>query len=128
MELSVKNTATTGKGFALVNAGGTNSGLFVYASVAKDTSMTPEITMTVPNGKITEVKLYMSGMSLNSLDIDFNGELIESENEGSLYSWTWSSKEGIESLSMSWENNFSSRYIHKIELSYSHDLGGKQEC
>ncbi|MDE6290605.1 MAG: Ig-like domain-containing protein [Muribaculaceae bacterium] len=29
---------------------------------------------------------------------------------------------------MEWANNFSSRYIHKIELSYSPDLGGKQEC
>lgn len=128
VELSVKNTATTGMGFALVNTGGTNSGILVYASMAKDTSMTPEITMTVPNGKITEAKLYMSGVSLNTLDIDFNGEKIESTNEGGLYSWTWSSKEGTETLSMSWENNFSSRYIHKIELSYSPDLGGKQEC
>lgn len=55
-EVSVKNTATTGMGFALVNTGGTNSGILVYASMAKDTSMTPEITMTVPNGKITEAK------------------------------------------------------------------------
>ncbi|MDE5996668.1 MAG: Ig-like domain-containing protein [Muribaculaceae bacterium] len=29
---------------------------------------------------------------------------------------------------MEWVNNFSSRYIHKIELSYTPDLGGKQEC
>lgn len=129
IELSVSNAAETGLGFALVNAGGTNAGILVYASMKSDTSMTPEITMTVPNGKITEAKLYMSGMSLNTLDIDFNGASIESQNEGSQYSWTWTANnEGVETLTMGWVNNFSSRYIHKIELTYSPDLGGKQEC
>ena len=128
VQLSVKNTAATGKGFALVNAGGTNAGILVYASMASNTSMSPEITLSVPNGKITGAKLYMSGMSLITLDIDFNGKLVEPQNEGALYSWTWTDAEGVESLSMGWVNNFSSRYIHRIELSYSPDLGGKQEC
>lgn len=128
VELSVRNAAQTGKGFALVNAGGTNSGILVYASISSSTSMTPQISMTVPNGKITGAKLYMSGQSLLTLDVDFNGALIESQNEGALYSWTWTAQEGTESLTMGWVNNFSSRYIHKIELTYSPDLGGKQEC
>lgn len=128
VQLSVKNTAATGKGFALVNAGGTNAGILVYSSMASNTSMTPEITLSVPNGKITAAKLYMSGLSLLTLDIDFNGALIESQNEGSLYSWTWTDKDGSETLTVDWVNNFNSRYIHKIELTYSPDLGGKQEC
>lgn len=128
VEFSIRNTVQTGKGFALVNAGGSNAGILIYASISSTTSMSPQISLTVPNGKITEAKLYMSGTGLITLDVDFNGAAIESQNEGALYSWTWSDKEGTETLSMGWVNNYSSRYIHKIELTYSPDLGGKQEC
>ncbi|MDE5871290.1 MAG: Ig-like domain-containing protein [Muribaculaceae bacterium] len=89
--------------------------------------MTPQITLTIPNGKITGAKLYLSGTALISLDIDFNGVAKESVFENGIYSWSWSDKDGSESLSIQWVNNFSSRFIHKIELTYTPDLGGKLE-
>ncbi|MDE6512300.1 MAG: hypothetical protein K2L00_09465, partial [Muribaculaceae bacterium] len=114
IELSVKNTATTGMGFALVNAGGSNAGLLVYASMNTNTSMSPQISMTVPNGKINAAKVYMSGTALLNLSLYFNGKELSSEKVGDLYAWEWSDKTGTETLNVEWVNNFCTRFIHKI--------------
>ena len=127
IDCSITNTAETGSGFALVDAGGTNSGVYVYSGMKAETFMDPEITLTVPNGKITGAKLYLTGVSLLTLEIDFNGKMIESEKQGDLFCWSWNDAEGPETLTMKWQNKFSARYIHSIELTYTPDLGGKLE-
>ncbi|MDE7350447.1 MAG: Ig-like domain-containing protein [Muribaculaceae bacterium] len=90
--------------------------------------MTPEISVTVPGGKVTAVKLSMSGLALVGLEIPFNGEAVESENENSLYTWSWKNAEGVENVTCTWTNNYYLRYIHSIKVEYTPDLGGKQEC
>lgn len=126
IDLSVKKTSEKGLGFALINAGGTDAGLCVYSSFL--VAQTPEISVSVPGGKITSVKLTMSGTGLTSLDIPFNGKEIESVNENNLSSWTWSDAEGEECVTCSWNNNYYQRYIHSIDVVYTPDLGGKQAC
>ncbi|MDE7345533.1 MAG: Ig-like domain-containing protein [Muribaculaceae bacterium] len=126
VELSATNSSENSLGYALINAGGSNAGLCVYSSITK--RMTPEISLTVPKGKITYVKLVMSGQSLATLDIPFNGKEISGENDGALWSWEWSDQEGSENVTFSWTNNYYQRFIHSIDVEYTPDLGGKQEC
>lgn len=127
VSFSIEKTSTTGYGFALVNAGGANAGLCVYSSFTSATQ--PSASLTVPNGKITKVRLYLSGSALTTLAIDFNGEESESTGtDGSLYYWDWSNTEGVETLNFKWDNKWYARYIHSIEVTYTEDLGGKQEC
>ncbi|MDE5555669.1 MAG: Ig-like domain-containing protein, partial [Muribaculaceae bacterium] len=128
MDFSIKKISETGNGFALVNAGGTNAGILVYSAFQAATSITPVVSLTVPNGKITAAKVYMSGSALNALSLIFNEKEIDSESEGSLYYWAWSDSEGVETLNFQWDNKFYNRFIHSIELTYTEDLGGKQEC
>lgn len=132
IDFAISKTSDTGKGFALVNAGGNNAGIYIYSSYASTTIMKPRIRLSVPSGKITAIKLYMTGSGNNAaliaLSMFFNEEEIDSEKEGTMYCWTWSSSEGAETVFLDWENKFYSRYIHSIELTYTEDLGGKQEC
>ncbi|MDE7408428.1 MAG: Ig-like domain-containing protein [Muribaculaceae bacterium] len=74
------------------------------------------------------VKLTMSGSALSSLDIPFNGKGIESVNENSLFTWTWSDTEGTENVICTWNNTYYQRYIHSIDVVYIPDLGGKEAC
>lgn len=126
IELTLSKISETGLGFALINAGGTNAGLCVYPGMVS--SMTPEITLKVPNGKITSVTLIMSGSALNTLDIPFNGTIIEPELENGLASWNWEDKDGAETVTCTWANNYYARYIHSLTVEYTPDLGGKKEC
>lgn len=126
IELSMKKISEKGFGFALINAGGNNAGLCVYSSFY--VHMTPEITLTVPNGKITSVTLTMSGTGLTSVDIPFNGTEVEGTVENSMVAWTWKDNAGVETVSCTWDNNYYARYIHSIKVVYTPDLGGKQEC
>lgn len=113
----------TGKGFALVNDGGTNAGLLISTYVAT------KISMTVPGGNIKSVKLIMSGYALNTLDIDINGKSVFSENTKNQYSWTWTAdEERPETIEMTWPMTYVARYIRSIEIEYTEDLGGKSEC
>lgn len=133
IDFSLTNTAETGKGFALVNAGGTNAGIFIYSGMASATYISPKISLTVPNGKISGVKFYMSGSQNNaaliSLDVFFNEAEVSSEREGNLFCWNWNAaSDGPETVTIEFENKFYIRYIHSIQLTYSEDLGGKQEC
>ncbi len=126
VDLSIKNISDKGIGFALINAGGMNAGLCVFSSLS--VPMTPEISLTVPGGKITSVVLNMSGSGLTSLDIPFNGKELECSYENSLGTWTWSDTEGAETVTCSWVNSYYARYIHSIKVVYTPDLGGKQAC
>ncbi len=126
IELSIKKTSENGFGFALINAGGLNAGLCVFSSFT--VPMTPEITLTVPNGNISSVTLTMSGLGLTTLDIPFNGVEIEGDIENGVTSWKWSDRDGSEKVSFTWSNTFYPRYIHSISVVYTPDLGGKQEC
>lgn len=132
IDVSIKNAAETGKGFALVNAGGTDAGILVYSGIANDSYMDPVVTLTVPGGKITSAKLYLSGSQkgagLISLRVFFNDEEMDGERDGSLFHWVWNNEEGAETLAIKWENRYYTRYIHSIEVTYTEDLGGKQEC
>lgn len=128
IDFSIKKVSETGYGFALINAGGNNAGLCVYSGLKSETSITPQITLTVPNGKISAVKFYMSAaVALHALSLDFNGKEVDSEKEGSLYYWAWSDAEGTETVTIEWNNTYYARYIHYIEVTYTRDLGGKQE-
>ncbi|MDE5808086.1 MAG: hypothetical protein K2H76_08200, partial [Muribaculaceae bacterium] len=122
VDFRLEVTDGTGKGYALVNAGGTNAGIYVSSSVGS------QVTITVPNGHVTGAKLLMSGYALSTLDVTFNGKEIEGNSEGSLYSWIWGDAEGGENLTLSWPSTFMARYIHSIEVTYTADLGGKEEC
>lgn len=132
IDFSITKISETGKGFALVNAGGNNAGIYIYAGMFATSGITPKVTLTVPNGKITAAKLYMSGESNNAgcsaLDVNFNGTEVSSVNDGSLYFWAWSDSKGVETVSIEWTNNYFSRYIHSIGLTYTEDLHGKKEC
>ncbi|MDE6368120.1 MAG: Ig-like domain-containing protein [Muribaculaceae bacterium] len=70
----------------------------------------------------------MSGTALNALSLYFNNKEVESENDGALYYWSWNDDEGVETLNFQWNNRYYNRFIHSIELTYSVDLGGKNEC
>lgn len=131
IDFSLSKTSETGYGFALVNAGGANAGLLVYSAFSSATAITPEFSLTVPNGKITAAKVYISAPSnagLNALDLIFNNTEIQSTKVGSLYCWEWEDSEGSEQLTFGWENRMFERYVHSIEISYSPDLQGKEEC
>lgn len=126
IDFTITKQNDEGRGFALVNAGGVDAGIYVYAKFPGEYySISPDITLKVPNGKITGAKLYLSGSGLLSLGINFNGKDIDSDMEGALYYWEWSDPTGSETLSIKWENSFVSRFIHSIEVSYVEDLGGK---
>lgn len=126
VDLKITDASENGLGFALINAGGTNAGLCIYSSFTK--AMTPEISLTVPGGKITKVTLTMSGTGLTTLDLPFNGKTVEPEYETSLFTWTWNDDEGAENVTCSWNNTYYQRYIHSIDVTYTPDLGGKEAC
>lgn len=113
-------------GFALINAGGSNAGLCIFSGFYK--TVTPEISITVPGGKITEVSINMSGSGLTTLDIMINDATIECSGENPIFTWKWDDAEGSEKVTCSWQNTNYARYIHSIEVIYTPDLGGKQEC
>lgn len=133
INFSLTNTAETGKGFALVNAGGTNAGIFIYSGMAAATYISPKVTLTVPGGKISGVKFYMSGSQNNAaltpLDVVFNGIEVEGERQDDIFCWNWTAEEEApETVAIEFENKFYTRYIHAIQVTYTEDLGGKQEC
>lgn len=138
IDFSIKSTTETEGGFALVNIGYPKSGLVCYASLAKATWLNPQITLTVPGGNITAVKLVMSGDAMSSLDVSFNGYVPEAMSEGAAWSYTWDANaevdeptttaEGdVETMLIAFTNSWYQRYIHYIEVTYTEDLGGKQE-
>ncbi len=128
IEFSIKNTDPACKGFALVNSGGTNAGLFISSVFFSESTQFPEVSLSVPDGKITGVKLYMSGDGLMSVKVPFNGQEISSQQEGKIFYWDWKPQEGIETVRFTVDNSFLERYIHSIEVSYTADLGGKEDC
>ncbi|MDE6681915.1 MAG: Ig-like domain-containing protein [Muribaculaceae bacterium] len=129
VEFSIKKESEEGYGFALVNAGGTNAGIMVYSTmVGEYDTILPEVTLSIPNGKIKGFKLVMTGDALGTLEIEVEGKKVESVSENNAYSWTWSDEEGLEKVTFDWENKFHTRYIHSIEITYTPDLGGKKEC
>ena len=90
--------------------------------------LSSEVTLTVPGGKISGIKLYMTGYAVHNLTISFNGREVDQESENTSYYWTWSDEEGTESVVFSFTNTYGCRYIKSIEVTYSEDLGGKEEC
>ncbi len=131
--LSVKNSAEevkTGTGLALINAGGTNAGLCAYSGTF-GSKVVPEVSITVPNGKITSMKALLSGSAISfATDITLNGTVVNMDNkEGSLFVLEWSDAAGLETVTFSWTNpGFYKQYIHSIEVTYTADLGDKEEC
>ncbi len=132
VDFKIENTATTGEGFALVNDGTDNSGILVYSAFAASTSISPQVTLTVPGGKITAVTLTMTGSlnnaALNALSIKFNDLSVDSKKDGNVYNWNWKNDGGTETVTFGWENKFYMRFIHSISVTYTEDLGGKKEC
>ena len=122
INFTLSKTNGTGKGYALVNAGGTNAGIYVSSGIDS------KIELTVPNGKITTARINMTGYAMAILDVSFNGVEVASVNDVAQYYWPWSDKDGTETLSIEWPSTFMARYIHSIEVTYTPDLGGKQEC
>lgn len=128
IDLSIKKTSESGYGYALVNAGGTNSGLCVYSYIAPETHINTKLSLTVPGGKIKAVKLYMSGYAAYNLALSFNDTEIEPERDNDLFYWLWSDEAGAETVSCSWGTKYGIQYIHSIEVIHTGDLGGKEEC
>lgn len=128
IDFSIRKLTDEGRGFALVNAGGTDAGLMVYAKFPSEDEWAcyPEISLSVPGGKIYDVKLTMSGPGLLSTDVKFNGVSTEAQQDGLLCFWNYEPETGVQSVKLKWDNTFFSRFIHSIELTYSEDLGGKQ--
>ncbi|MDE6009973.1 MAG: hypothetical protein K2F87_00805 [Muribaculaceae bacterium] len=127
VDFSIKKVSETGNGFALVNAGGANAGLLVQSAFSSATHVTPEISLTVPGGKISEVKLWMSGTALSSLAISFNGKFLDpGDPEGGIFPWVWQGLD--ETVTFTWDNTYYNRFIHSIEVTYTEDLHGKKEC
>ena len=124
IDFTIARDGDTGKGFALVNGGGNNAGIYIAGGLSSLTNT--KITLTVPNGTITAAKVWISGYAAISLDIKFNGKIIESLGEGPLFYWPWESKKGDETLTLEWEGTFEPRYLHSIEVTYTPDLGGKK--
>ncbi|MDE6548144.1 MAG: Ig-like domain-containing protein [Muribaculaceae bacterium] len=126
VDFSITRGSDAGKGFALVNGGGNNAGIYISGGFTSITDT--KITLSVPNGKITAAKVWLSGYAAITLDISFNGKLVESLGDGPIYYWPWSDNSGVETLTLEWVGTFDARYIHSIELSYTPDLGGKKAC
>lgn len=128
------STEEVNNGFALLNAGGTTEGLSMSNS-------TPVIKLTVPGGKISAIKIVMGGYSLNALDLDFDGTSVSAESEGtsSIYSWSWTAPADAEDEEVTvnipklgsyftFLEGSSHRCIRTITVTYTEDLGDKQEC
>lgn len=122
IDFSIKKTSGNGQGYALVNAGGTKKGIYISAYVDN------ELTMKVPGGHITGAKLYMTGYALAALDIEFNSKSVYGDMHNNQYIWSWSDVEGGETLTITWPFTYMARYIQTIELTYTENLGGKEEC
>lgn len=122
VEFKLEGTGT-GQGFALVNAGGNNAGIYIGMNTVTN------ITFTVPNGHITGAIISLSGYYVSTLGIEFNGTTQEpSSNDSSICVWEWSDAAGGDVLTISWPSYAAARYIHSIILTYTPDLGGKEAC
>lgn len=126
VDFSITRAKDSGKGFALVNGGGTNAGIYIAGDITSVTDT--KITLTVPNGKITEAKVLISGYAAITLEVMFNSKGQDSLGDGPIYYWTWKDNAGSETLTIEWEGSFGARYLHSIELTYTPDLGGKKAC
>ncbi len=122
IDFTISKANGTGSGFALINAGGDNAGIYVSSKIGTT------IELTVPRGSITFAKIKMTGYALNALDLAFNGKDVSSTMDGAKYNWEWSDKTGAETLIIEWPSTYMARYIHSIELTYTADLNGKKEC
>lgn len=130
IDLTLTMTNEGGKGFALTNFGDNNSGILVYSSFKPSLQYTlPKLVLSVPNGEIKYVKIGLSGIALNQMDVNFNGVAVEESTfEGGVNYWTWTTPDKDSSVEIDWNNTYYSRYIHSIELNYTKDLKGKKEC
>lgn len=129
LEFSLTTDADAQYGFALVNAGASKNGLCVYSGFSAASFTQPYIKLTSPNGTITAVRLGMTGTAMASLDVNFNGVAVSCADELGVsqeYIWDWKDKDGVETVSIDWENNYYSRYIQYIEVTYTPDLSGKE--
>ena len=124
IDFSITRGSDTGKGFALVNGGGNSAGIYISGEMTSITDT--KVTLTVPNGKITGTKVWISGYGAITLDILINGKEQESQGDGPIYCWVWNNSAGSETVTLEWDGSFGARYLHAIELTYTPDLGGKK--
>lgn len=125
--LLTNDEESTGNGFSLVYAISEkdpgNAGIMVASYTGVN------ISLTVPGGNITGAKLWLSGYTMNTLEVDFNGTMIEDPgNDDALWTWQWADPEAGETLVIKWPKTYLNRFIHAIEITYNRDLGGKKEC
>ena len=125
---------STGNGFALFQNTTTKVGQLtkplengIYAS----SNINTRISVSLPGGTISAVKLNMYGNALSSLEIPFNGNVVAGEFiQANYYSWSWVAKEGegSETVTMEWVKTAYNRFIHSIEITYTPALGDKNPC
>ncbi|MDE6682528.1 MAG: Ig-like domain-containing protein, partial [Muribaculaceae bacterium] len=124
------NTLDNGCGFALVKAANpAYAGIFSYYWPVNPKSQTdPEITLSTSNGTINKVTILVAGKG-QSTSMTMDGKEVEGESTSTsgVNSWTWSAEEGLPSLVITWTGT-SSYYIHSVEVNYTPDLGGKEDC
>lgn len=124
-------------GFALVHCTGTSganpsyNGLTWLGGYGATTQTHPEITFSVPNGKIDKIVVYVAGSTLSTTSTtasySFNGTTLECtkvDNIGTaaqLVTFTYTPSEPAASIMMAAaeDNLFYSRTIQKVELSYT---------
>ncbi len=128
IEFSCTDSNEEGQGFALVNAGGDNQGLYISGAFNSAIRTAPVIKLKVPGGKINGAKLVMTGYIFLSSEVSFNGTILNPEMVGTTEKGiTWTDPEGIEELTITMDGTWDARYIHTLTLTYTPDLGGKKE-
>ncbi len=130
--VSVKATATKDDAFALAkyNNNAAYDGLFVKAYAV------PTFTITIPNGGvITSVKFTIGRQSLSTASAEnflSNGKAMDEGDaiivQSYIIQFPWSDSKGVDAYTFSWNSSWAPTYIHKIEVTYTRDLGGKEEA
>lgn len=135
VELSLKRVDNAGKGFAFVQYKNLPefAGLGVYNCLSGTDKTLPEITLSVPGGVITQVKVNVSGAGISgTFDFSFNGNKVNAKAEELTYSsestkyksasLEWNAGEdGVAEVKFSWASTYYITIINSIEVTYIKD-------
>ncbi len=129
VEFSIMKRSEDGYGVALVNVGAGKAGIMLYApAVGAGSQNIYEVSVKVPNGKITGFKYVVTGSALATRELTVEGQILEPVSENGPYSWTWKDADGKERVSFDFIDNYQIYYINSMQVTYTPDLGGKKEC
>lgn len=137
-DLVLKNSegqdkASTGFGFALYTderaatmpSRVNNNGFYISGNI------NTRLTLSVPGGDISAVKIGISGYAMAALELDINGVQTGYKESNGIYYFSWTAPAADvlnETVTLEWFQSFMGRYVHTIEVSYTPDLNGKKEA